>query len=55
METESGLYFQVNGKSKSEGFPAPGKDEISIQCYNGPADAEHWIRFDDFRITPLEK
>lgn len=32
--------------------PAKG-DEVSIQCYNGPADAEHWIRFDDFRITEL--
>jgi len=32
-----------------------GKDEISIQCYNGPPKADHWIRFDDFRITPLEK
>jgi len=36
-------------------LPAPGRDEISIQCYNGPPDAEHWIRFDDFRITPVEK
>ncbi|MBL7134248.1 MAG: hypothetical protein ISS78_09130, partial [Phycisphaerae bacterium] len=34
-------------------LPAPGKDEVSIQCYNGPADAEHWIRFDDFRIRQL--
>ena len=36
-------------------LPAPGADEISIQCYNGPPNAEHWIRFDDFRITPLKK
>jgi len=34
-------------------LPAPGKDQVSIQCYNGPAKAEHWIRFDDFRITKL--
>jgi hypothetical protein len=34
-------------------LPPPGKDEVSIQCYNGPADAEHWIRFDDFRIVQL--
>jgi hypothetical protein len=28
-----------------------GKDEkVSIQCYNGPPGAEHWIRFSDFRI-----
>ncbi len=34
-------------------LPAPGKDQISIQCYNGPPQAEHWIRFDDFRILQL--
>ena len=34
-------------------LPSPGKDQVSIQCYNGPPDAEHWIRFDDFRIAPL--
>ena len=34
-------------------LPPPGKDRISIQCYNGPPDAEHWIRFDDFRILRL--
>ncbi len=32
-----------------------GTDEISIQCYNGPPDAEHWVCFDDFRITPIQK
>jgi hypothetical protein len=34
-------------------LPAPGNDQVSIQCYNGPPDAEHWIRFDDFRILQL--
>jgi hypothetical protein len=34
-------------------LPLPGDDRVSIQCYNGPADAEHWIRFDDFRILKL--
>ena len=34
-------------------LPAPASDEISIQCYHGPTDAEHWIRFDDFRILKL--
>jgi hypothetical protein len=33
--------------------PPDGDDQISIQCYNGPADAEHWMRFDDFRIVKL--
>jgi len=34
-------------------LPPPDNDQVSIQCYNGPADAEHWIRFDDFRIAEL--
>ncbi len=34
-------------------LPLPGKDQVSIQCYNGPADARHWIRFDDFKIMRL--
>ncbi len=34
-------------------LPPPGRDQVSIQCYNGPADAEHWIRFDDFRILEM--
>jgi len=41
--------FQTAATGK---LPPPGNDEVSIQCYNGPADAEHWIRFDDFRILP---
>jgi hypothetical protein len=34
-------------------LPPPVKDQVSIQCYNGPPEAEHWIRFDDFRIVKL--
>ena len=34
-------------------LPAAQNDQVSIQCYNGPPDAEHWIRFDDFRILEL--
>jgi hypothetical protein len=36
-------------------LPAPdGKpDEVSLQCYQGPADAEHWMGFDDFRVWRL--
>ena len=34
-------------------LPPPGDDQVSIQCYNGPANAEHWIRFDDLRILEL--
>ena len=50
--------YRPDGKGEfltaAEGkLPAPSKDQVSIQCYNGPADAEHWIRFDDFRIRRL--
>lgn len=34
-------------------LPAPGDDEISLQCYDGPPGSDHWIRFDDFRIVEL--
>ncbi|MGB2809574.1 MAG: family 16 glycoside hydrolase [Sedimentisphaerales bacterium] len=42
--------FQTAATGK---LPAPGDDQVSIQCYHGPPDAEHWIRFDDFRISKL--
>jgi len=42
--------FQTAATGK---LPAPGDDQVSIQCYNGPANADHWIRFDDFRILEL--
>ena len=42
--------FQTAATGK---LPPPGEDEVSIQCYNGPPDAEHWIRFDDFRVLKL--
>jgi hypothetical protein len=34
-------------------LPPPGNDEVSLQCYHGPAEADHWMRFDDFRILAL--
>jgi hypothetical protein len=34
-------------------LPAPNADQVSIQCYHGPADERHWIRFEDFRILQL--
>jgi len=43
--------FQTAATGK---LPPPGNDLISIQCYNGPPDKEHWIRFDNFRIVKLE-
>lgn len=44
--------FQTAASGK---LPPPGDDQVSIQCYNGPPDAEHWVRFDDFRIVELAK
>ena len=31
-------------------LPPPGDDQVSIQCYNGPPDGAHWIRFENFSI-----
>ena len=47
---EGGAEFQTAAKGA---LPEPNEDEVSIQCYNGPPDAEHWIRFEDFRIVKL--
>jgi regulation of enolase protein 1 (concanavalin A-like superfamily) len=35
--------------------PAGGKAKVSIQCYQGPATAEHWGRITQFRITRTGK
>ena len=32
-------------------LPPPKDDQVSLQCYHGPRDAEHWARFSDFRIV----
>jgi hypothetical protein len=38
----------------AEGRLALSADEkISIQCYNGPTNAKHWMRFSDFKIQKL--
>jgi hypothetical protein len=36
-------------------LPPPGDDQVSIQCYNGPPDEEHWIRFESFCIKLLSE
>jgi hypothetical protein len=42
-------------KTVASGDLAPSTEEqVSIQCYNGPTDAEHWVRFNDFRIVKVE-
>lgn len=35
-------------------LPVGAKEQISIQCYHGPEDREHWMRFKDFRILRIE-
>jgi hypothetical protein len=50
--------FRPDGKEEFQtaesGKLPPGADErVSIQCYNGPAGADHWMRFSDFKIIEL--
>jgi hypothetical protein len=43
-------------KTAASGPLAPGEEEqLSLQCYQGPPNAEHWIRFENFRITKLDE
>ncbi len=47
--------YRVDGKGPFQTagtgpLPPPGNDQISLQCYHGPPDKNHWIRFDNFRI-----
>jgi hypothetical protein len=43
-------------ETAAEGKLAAAPDEkISIQCYNGPPAAEHWMRFSNFRIIRLSE
>lgn len=34
-------------------LPSPGRDQISVQCYQGPPQVEHWMRFDDFSLVKM--
>ena len=36
-------------------LPAPQDDRVSLQCYNGPEDAEHWMRFEHFIIIRIDE
>lgn len=51
-----GEYMPLGGdkwlEAGSGDLPAPpeGRAKISLHCYQGPPDAEHWARFSDFRI-----
>jgi hypothetical protein len=31
-------------------LPVHGTPKITIQCYQGPADKEHWARITNFRM-----
>ena len=42
--------FQVAASGK---LPPGENEQVSIQCYHGPPDAEHWIVFSSFRISKL--
>jgi hypothetical protein len=42
--------FQTAASGK---LPAGADEKVSLQCYNGPSGAEHWMRFSDFRIVQL--
>ena len=39
------------GTAAAGALPPAEEEQVSIQCYNGPPDAAHWIRFEDFRIV----
>lgn len=50
--------YRAGGEGRFEtaatgSLPEPDEDQVSIQCYHGPPDAEHWMRFDNFRIWQL--
>ncbi len=54
------VVFQFRPEGKGEfrtvgvkPLPVTANEQISIQCYQGPADADHWMRFDDFRLIQL--
>jgi regulation of enolase protein 1 (concanavalin A-like superfamily) len=36
-------------------LPAQGVEKVSLQCYQGPADAAHWARITGFCIRLLQK
>jgi hypothetical protein len=49
------LGAQGEYKTAASGALAPSADEqVSIQCYQGPADAAHWMRFEDFQIVRVD-
>jgi hypothetical protein len=35
--------------------PPNGQAKISLHCYQGPPDAEHWARFSAFQVLRVTK
>lgn len=35
-------------------LPIAAGEQVSIQCYQGPENETHWVRFDDFRIVEIQ-
>lgn len=54
----TGLYREKASdpwqKAGGAALPADLKPQLSLQCYHGPKDAEHWVRFERFKILPLQ-
>ncbi len=48
---EEGLFLEAG----SGDLPPPGKDQVALTCYNGPPEAEHWVRYEDFRVSQIGK
>lgn len=57
---------RINGQFRTPGtetwqaagecdLPAHGPPKVSLQCYQGPANVEHWARITEFRIRGLGK
>lgn len=45
---EGAAGFQTAAQGE---LPPADDEQVSLQGYHGPADALHWIRFEDFRIV----
>ena len=50
---EDSSAAKSEGQGLGEDSQSQGDDQVSIQCYNGPEQGEHWIRFANFTITRL--
>ncbi len=58
-DTKYTALFRQEGEEAyriaAEGDLAIGKEnQISIQCYHGPEEGDHWMRFSDFRILKID-